>query len=243
MRLTYTSASHRYGLGLIELLIALVIGLVLVLGVVSLHQRSSAVSRTTETVARLQEVARLAFDVLEADVRMAGFWGLHNRAAAIVNRAASGTTLPAPFTATQATRIDFCGGSGSNWAIDLDAYVDGSNNAYSWPCAAVGGAAAGTDTLVVRRAADERPAALEADRIYVQTSRLEGALFVAAATCLRKNARPRRSPWFDPSSPPGERRHKALSRETDHGRSPRLLVGALTAHKQFSWNGMSRERP
>ena len=48
----------------------------------------------------------------------------------------------------------------------------------------MGGAAAGSDTLVVRRAADDRPVSLEADRIYVQTSRLEGALFVAAATCL-----------------------------------------------------------
>jgi type IV pilus assembly protein PilW len=175
---------HRYGLSLIELLVALVIGLALVLGAVTLHQRSSAVARTAETVARMQEVARLAFDVLEADVRMAGFWGLHNRADSIVNRAAPGTSLPAPFNATQGARIDFCGGAGSNWAIDLDAYIDGSNNAYSWPCAAVGGAVAGADTLMVRRAADERPASLEADRIFVQSSRLEGALFVAAASCL-----------------------------------------------------------
>ena len=116
-------------MGLIELLLALVIGLSWSLGAVTLHQRSSAVSRTAETVARLQEIARLAFDVLEADVRMAGFWGLHNRSAYIVNRAAPGATLPAPFTATQGARIDFCGGAGSNWAIDLDAYVDGANNA------------------------------------------------------------------------------------------------------------------
>jgi type IV pilus assembly protein PilW len=180
----HTREYRRDGLGLIELLVALVIGLVLVVGAVTLHQRSSAVARTAETVARLQEVARLAFDVLEADVRMAGFWGLHNRADFIVNRAASGTSLPAPFTATQGARIDLCGGTGSNWAIDLDAYIDGSNNAYGWPCAAVGGAAAGSDTLVVRRAAADRLSSLEADRIFVQSSRLEGALFVAAASCL-----------------------------------------------------------
>ena len=171
-------------MGLTEVMIAMVIGLFVILGAMTLHQHSRAVTRTAETLARMQEVARLAFDVLEADVRMAGFWGLHNRSAYIVNRATSGTPLPAPFTTTQGARIDSCGGAGSNWAIDLDAYVAGSNNSYSWPCAAVGGATAGSDTLVVRRAADDRPTSLEADRIYVQTSRLEGALFVAAATCL-----------------------------------------------------------
>lgn len=184
MLLLRINSRGQHGMGLVELTISMLIGLGLVVGAVSLHQHSSAVSRTAATMARLQEVARLAFDVLETDVRMAGYWGLHNRSAAVVNRAPAGTVLPASFTATQAARIDICGGATSHWAIDLDAYIAGSSNGYGWTCAAVGGAATGSDTLVVRRASEERPATLEADRIYLQTSRLEGALFVAAPTCL-----------------------------------------------------------
>jgi prepilin-type N-terminal cleavage/methylation domain-containing protein len=110
------------GVSLIELMVALVIGLFLIFGAVTIYQQSRATLRTTEAVARLQEVARLAFDVLEADVRMANYWGLNNRAEFIVNRAAPGQGLPAPFTAGQGAIISQCG---SNWGINLDEYIAG----------------------------------------------------------------------------------------------------------------------
>jgi type IV pilus assembly protein PilW len=173
------SLNMQRGVSLIELMVALVIGLFLIFGAVTVYQKSRATLRTTEAVARLQEVARLAFDVLEADVRMASYWGLNNRAELIVNRAAPGQELPAPFSAGQGAIISQCS---SNWGINLDEYIAGSNNGYTLGCAATGTASGASDTLVIRRAADAAPASLDLNRIYLQTSRIQGTLFVPGCT-------------------------------------------------------------
>lgn len=178
------------GIGLIELMVAMIIGLFLIFGAVTIYQQSRSTFRTTEAVARLQEVARLAFDVLEADLRMGNYWGLHNRADYIINRAGAGATLPAAFSETQGAAIDHCGGDGSNWAIDLDQYLGGSNNGYALDCEEFGGtgaASAVADTVIIRRASESMPATLEADRVHLQTSRLQGALFVPTAGCVGVN--------------------------------------------------------
>jgi len=60
------------GFSLIELMIAMTLGLVIIAGVltVMLSQRSS--NRLEDSLARMQENARLAFDTLARDIRMAG---------------------------------------------------------------------------------------------------------------------------------------------------------------------------
>jgi type IV pilus assembly protein PilW len=178
------ATAGRSGVSLIELLVALLLGVSLAIGAVAIYARCQRTIRVLETTARLQDVARLAFDVLENDVRMAGYWGLLNRAELIANRAGPLAVLPAPFTSLQGARIDHCGGPMSNWAIDLDRHLDGSNNVYGLSCPAFGGApGVGTDTLVVRRAAGSPDATLDPDRIYVHASRIGGSLFVPAAGC------------------------------------------------------------
>jgi type IV pilus assembly protein PilW len=158
--------------------------LLLVFGMVAVQQQVSRVHRTVATVGRLQDAARLALAVIEADVRMANHWGLHNQAAYVVNRAMPGAALPPGFTAAQGDRIGLCGGPGSNWAINLDEYLGGSNGGYALACAASGAASGIADTLIVRRAADSGPASLDPDRIFVQSNRLQGSLFVPQAGCL-----------------------------------------------------------
>jgi type IV pilus assembly protein PilW len=183
------------GFSLIELMVALLIGLFLMLGAITVYNQSRATYRASEGVARLQEVARLALDVLEADVRMANFWGLNSKADYVTNRAGPGP-LPSAFTATQGGRISSCGGAGSNWAIDLDAYLDGSNNGYGLLCPGLApdvGAAGvtGSDVLVVRRANEVRATTLDVNRIHLQTSRIQGELFVpSCATASDPNCIP-----------------------------------------------------
>ena len=175
------SYQTQRGVSLIELMVALVIGLFLIFGAVTIYQQSRSTFRTTEAVARLQEVARLAFDVIEADLRMASYWGLNNRSDFIDNRAGPGQAAPSPFTSLTGP-INECGGANSNWAINLDEYVGGTNNGYTLACAATGTPSGTSDTLLVRRASDAEPAALELNRIYLQTSRLQGTLFLPACT-------------------------------------------------------------
>lgn len=61
------------GFGLVELLVAMAIGLFLVGGVISLYVTSSADRRVTEGLSRIQESGRFANEFLSRDIRMAGF--------------------------------------------------------------------------------------------------------------------------------------------------------------------------
>ena len=127
------AVGQQRGVSLIELMVALIIGLFLIFGAVTVYQQSRTTFRTTEAVARLQEVARLAMDVIESDVRMANYWGLSNEADYIINRAGPGQTPQEPF-ASLAANVDYCGGDDSNWAINLAQYIGGTNDGYDLEC-------------------------------------------------------------------------------------------------------------
>lgn len=175
----------QIGLSLIELMVALIIGLFLIIGAVTVYNQSRNAYRTTEAVARLQETARYAFDVLEPEIRMANYWGFNNRADYIEDRATVGQAEPGNL-ATFDTELDYCG---DNFAIDLDNYLTGSDDGYDLTCDAFNKAPrAGSDVLVVRRAAELPSNSIEANRAYLQTSRLRGTLFVPEKDCADAKA-------------------------------------------------------
>ncbi|WP_313348739.1 PilW family protein [Stenotrophomonas sp.] len=70
--------TRQAGMSLIELMIALVIGLILMLGITQVFIASHSASRLSEGVARAQESGRFALDFLERDIRMAGHMGCVN---------------------------------------------------------------------------------------------------------------------------------------------------------------------
>ncbi len=70
---------HRVaGISLIETMIAMVIGLVLMLGVAQVFLASRAASRLAEGNGRAQENGRFALEFLQRDIRMAGHFGCVN---------------------------------------------------------------------------------------------------------------------------------------------------------------------
>jgi type IV pilus assembly protein PilW len=177
-----TEMRQQRGVGLIELMVAMLIGLFLILGAVTVFNQSRNTYRASEGVARLQETARLAMDVIESDIRMANYWGMNNRADYIINRAGPSQPPPAEFNAQQQTNVSLCGTAASNWVINLDEYLGGSNNSYGLQCAA-SNYQGGSDVVVIRRANEARPLALDPNRVYLQTSRIQGTLFVPNAAC------------------------------------------------------------
>jgi type IV pilus assembly protein PilW len=72
------SRRHAAGLSLIELMVALLIGTILVLGLVQVFAASRTAYQTSEGLARVQENARFAIDFLQRDIRMAGHFGCVN---------------------------------------------------------------------------------------------------------------------------------------------------------------------
>jgi type IV pilus assembly protein PilW len=184
-------AARQQGFSLVELMIALGIGIFLLAGTISVFGKTRDLYRTNDNAARLQETARYAMGTLEADLRMANYWGLMSRPDFIQNGPAldpanppnvsPAYTLPAELSGYAAT-ISQCG---AMWAVKLPAYVEAANS-YTFACGAFGaGAVAGADTLTIRRASTQviasgAPLAASAGQIKVQTSRVQGELFASA---------------------------------------------------------------
>ena len=67
--------NKQSGFSLIEIMIALVIGLFLLSGILQIFSASQQTYRMQGNLARLQENGRFALNFLVHDIRMAGYWG------------------------------------------------------------------------------------------------------------------------------------------------------------------------
>lgn len=93
---------HQGGFTLVELMIAMVLGLVIVGGVVSVFLANKQSYRTNEALSQVQDHGRTAFEFLARDIRMAGLNGCVNngRVANVLNDgpAAGGSEWYADFS-------------------------------------------------------------------------------------------------------------------------------------------------
>ncbi|HKK14560.1 MAG TPA: PilW family protein [Gammaproteobacteria bacterium] len=78
MSLPLQSYSRQRGLSLVEIMVALVLGLVLLAGVYKVYIGSKQTYRVTDNQARLQENGRFAIHFLNRDIRDAGYQGCTN---------------------------------------------------------------------------------------------------------------------------------------------------------------------
>ena len=157
------------GLTLVELMVALAIGSFLMIGTVQIYTQSRQAFVVNESIARVQETAQFAMDTIETDLRMGSNWGRNSRGMAVEGRSVIGTANPGGLPVTNV-------GCGAQWALDLGVPIDGSDNGYSLTCAAASTVQADSDVITVRRAS-VAPAALQADRLQIQSTRLQGQLF------------------------------------------------------------------
>jgi type IV pilus assembly protein PilW len=95
------------GLSLIEILIALAIGSLLVLGLVEVFAASRTAYQLSTGLARVQENGRFAMDYLQRDLRMAGHLGCVNDQARFLPANTSGTRLALASTFVGAGSSDF----------------------------------------------------------------------------------------------------------------------------------------
>src|SRR5262245_64937912 len=86
-RATRRVLAHARGFSLVELMVALAIGLLLTSGALGIYTNSRTTLQTTERLAQLQDNTRFILDLMEPDVRAAGFWGLTNRTDFVAGRA------------------------------------------------------------------------------------------------------------------------------------------------------------
>lgn len=120
------------GLSLIELMIALVIGTVLVLGMVQVFAASRTAYQLSEGMGRVQENGRFALDFLQRDIRMAGHFGCVNDQA----RLQTAGRFKSHFTA--------------DGALDFGYSIRGYDNATPSGLTLSPARIVGTDTIVLR---------------------------------------------------------------------------------------------
>jgi type IV pilus assembly protein PilW len=174
--------TRQRGLSLVELLVALTIGSLLLVGAVFVYTQSRNTNTVSDAIARLQENARYAMSILEPDVQLAGYYGFSNVADDF--KFIAGGSTAAPIAAAQMQQSDVQVGAlaagfhacGDNFALDLLASVQGGNDSYGLPCPpAGGGAQPETDTLTIRRSATLPLAAATEGRLQLLVNRLSRA--------------------------------------------------------------------
>ena len=180
------------GFTLIELMIAMTIGIATVVAALEVLAKVRDVYRINERLARLQEQGRTAFAMMEPDIEMAGLYGFTQDAETIRlisdgNRSHVVASAPAlrQFPITVGAPLPPAVGSlpagahacGVNFAVDVSMPVQGSNNLFALgrspgtDCGPYQGRAqAGADTLTLRRVATQ-PSAPEANRLQIYAAR------------------------------------------------------------------------
>ena len=118
MRPILISPRGQSGFGLIELMIAMTLGLVLLGGIGYMYIGSRGAFRTTDNLSRMQENARYALDTMSRDIRMAGYVGCGNMASVRVNTIAN---APVPPMTPGNALIGYDGGTG--WANPTSDYT------------------------------------------------------------------------------------------------------------------------
>lgn len=133
-----SSISQR-GFSLIELMIAMTIGLIVLAGVGYLYVESRQAFRSMDNLSRMQESARYALEVMARDIRMAGYRGCASSSVEIKNVLNSPTSFAHNFSVP----INGFEGSGMGWSPALPTGAGGLDTAKVEP---------GTDAFTLRGA-------------------------------------------------------------------------------------------
>ncbi len=134
------------GIGLIELLISITIGLFFVAGALQIFLSSKQSFNLQNGMSRLQENARVALEMMAYDVRMAGFLGCFSRNIPIKNTLNSTDHAVNIGTSLEGYEATSLNSWASEVAVGLDALPDDVDE---------DNVAGGTDILVIRRVVDK----------------------------------------------------------------------------------------
>lgn len=175
------------GFSLVELMVAMAVGLIIISGAFSLHSGTRKVQIVNEAQMDMVADARFAIEMISYDLRHAGLWGGTNREGLIDCKS---TDAPCVSTANgdtpPSTAIKDCAlGGNPEWAFDLSRSVfatDGSNPYSSTCILASEGYVAGTDVLDIHYADANitQPADLLAGQAYVRSNFISGRLFIGS---------------------------------------------------------------
>ena len=169
--------SRQHGLSMIELIIAMALGLFLLFALVEILINGKQSFSSASHLSRLQENGRIATDLIVSDLKRAGYAGGNSNVPNI-----SGTTAPELPTVN-------CPPTNTNWGLMIEQPIFGKNDRRGgYGCVQDADYLRG-DILVVRHAAPwiEDPDALVAGRLYLRSSLFSGRTFIGSANGAPEN--------------------------------------------------------
>jgi type IV pilus assembly protein PilW len=173
---SHPNKANQTGLSLIELMVAITLGLVIMAGLSALFIANSSTSAEIERANRQIENGRYAMQILSEDLRLAGFLGEFDP-----------TALPTP-----ATKPDPCSAVLADLKTALPLHIQGYNNVASATplassCPSLTDVKTGTDILVIRRASTCIAGAADCEAASAGTPYFQASL-CKSATQLGSNS-------------------------------------------------------
>jgi len=175
---------HLNGFSLVELLVAMVVGVIIMTGVFSLNAITRKTQKSSEVQMDMVADARFAIEMIAYDLRHAGMWGGTNKDSVIACRA--GDTVCAATSDILPAATNDCLAAG-NWYNTLSQPVFATNNAnpYAGTCIPASEAyQAGTDVLDIRYADSNELPGLAAGETYIRSNFINGKAFVGTTEPL-----------------------------------------------------------
>lgn len=179
------------GFSLVELLVAMVVGLVIISGAFSLHSTTRKTQMVNEMQMDMVADARFAIDTISYDLRHAGMWGgtnkenfIHCKSTETIECTQSSASETLPSTVTGDCAAD----SVDEWTYDLSNPIFATNgsatgaNPYPDCIAGTEGIVVDADVLEIRYADSNATltAGLQAGQAYIRSNAVNGRIFVGS---------------------------------------------------------------
>ena len=168
------------GFSLVELLVAMVVGLIIMTGVFSLNAVTRETQKSSETQMDMVADARFAIEMISYDLRHAGMWGATNKDSAIACRAGDAVCAASADDKLPAATND-CLATG-NWYNTLSQPVFATNNSNPYDSTCIKTSSekyqANTDVLDIRYADSNVLPSLAAGQTYIRSNFINGKAFV-----------------------------------------------------------------
>ncbi|MCK4704874.1 MAG: PilW family protein [Gammaproteobacteria bacterium] len=174
----YINLRRASGFSLIEMMLAMLIGLIIMAGVMQIFVSTSDTQRSSEDQLALLGDARFAMETIAYDLRHTGLWGRNNAYQAIAcQKSGTPNVSPCPGSAMPPATADCSLEEYIN--LERPLFATNNSNPYAGTCANQS-YKAGTDVLSLRYADTNKlnTASLAADVAYIRSSPRGGMLFI-----------------------------------------------------------------
>lgn len=168
---------HSYGFSLVEVMVAMVVGLIILSGVFALHSATRKTQAKNEEQMDMVADARFAIEMLTYDLRHTGMWGGTNKYE-LIECKYNGSNCASASVGGEILPTLLAGDCAAGWYYDIEFPIVGISSASTAYTNCIKNRRGGTDMLAVRYADPSPQAALVKGQAYVRSNALGGRIFI-----------------------------------------------------------------